>query len=97
MLSEEHCWTQGADARDEAGGILHSDDPDAVCHCLAGAIEVVWNAGQILASDLLYSLLPEEYRKAEHSDEGLREWNDGVASYEDVMNLIKLGLGVCAA
>lgn len=95
-LSDESKWTKGWYAKDKDGMKCWEKSPDAVCHCLIGAIVAVTTVavkGPAIASDIGSKTIKFLHVLSPYTNKTLHEWNDAPErTFQDVKNLIAKAL-----
>jgi hypothetical protein len=79
-------WTRGWFARDKDGDRASTFSQEAVCFCLAGAVEKCYPASKE-GDEIAYKL--ENAIRAKGFGRGYINWNDEVATFEDVKSLVE--------
>lgn len=92
LLSSPDKWTKGCLARDKEGNRLFSTDPNAVCWCFLGAMQMCYRGlskridVMCKVSDRIGELSPNK----EQGFDSIHKWNDSPErTYEDVIKLAK--------
>lgn len=93
LLKSEAQWTKGSFARDKDGKEVPYGSPDAVCYCLLGATHLCYSVPhEVDKGDRKYYEIRNilfDYIIKKHNIVGVMGFNDGVAKFEDVKQLVE--------
>lgn len=81
-------WTTGAMARDIYGHPVYTDDEDATCFCLLGMINICYPDLED-AFNVKIKIVENVPKLKDGTISGIGDWNDFVATFEDVKGLVE--------